>query len=227
MKIEEVIKVLEDNKNIKNIEGMARFGINPEKAYGIRMPVLRKIAKDIGKDHELALSLWDYDHHESKILATMIDDPVSVTSEQMDKWANSFETWDQCDQACLNLFDKTKYARCKIFEWYTSDKEFVKRTAYSLIAVLAVHDKSATDESFEEFYPIIIKGSDDNRNFVKKSVNWALRQIGKRNLNLNKSAIKTADEILELNTKSGNWIARNALNELKSDKIQERLKLKM
>lgn len=144
----------------------------------------------------------------------------------MEKWANEFDSWDVCDQCCINLFRKLHFAREKVFEWSMRDEEFVKRAAFALIAVLAVHDKKADDEKFEEFFPLIIRESADNRNFVKKAVNWALRQIGKRNLTLNKRAIEVANEIRSMDSKSAKWIAADAIRELESEKIQERLKKK-
>lgn len=226
MEIKEIIKELESLSNPEDVEGMARFGINPEKAYGVRIPELRKIAKKAGKDHNLAENLWNFGYHEARILATMIDDPEEVSEEQMEKWALDFNTWDICDQCCMNLFDKTPFAYKKVFEWSMREEEFVKRAAFTMMAVLAVHDKKASDEKFQEFFPIIIRESNDNRNFVKKAVNWALRGIGKRNMVLNGMAITTARKINKLDSKSAKWISSNALRELESEKVQNRLKSK-
>lgn len=223
MKFEEIINELESLSNPEDVGGMARFGINPEKVYGVRIPELRRMARKIGKNHILAEELWDFGYHESKILATMIDDPTEVTEVQMENWVLDFDTWDICDQCCMNLFDKTPFAYKKVFEWSKREEEFVKRTAFTMMAVLAVHDKKATNEKFEQFFPVIIRESNDNRNFVKKAVNWALRGIGKRNITLNKMAIEIALEIKELNSKSAKWISSNALRELESEKIQNRL----
>ena len=187
------------------------------------MPVLRKLAKEIGKDHELALELWNHGYHESRLLATLIEDSSKVSEEQLDKWVDDFDTWDIVDQACINILVKMPQAISKIPLWAESDKEFVKRTAFSLIAVIAVHDKKSEDSYFEEFFPYLIEGADDNRNFVKKSVNWALRSIGKKNKHLNKKAIEVSNEILELDCKSAKWIAKNALKELESERVQDRL----
>ncbi len=153
----------------------------------------------------------------------MIDDPTEVTEEQIENWVLDFDTWDICDQCCMNLFDKTPFAYKKVFEWSKREEEFVKRAAFTMMAVLAVHDKKATNEKFEQFFSVIIRESNDNRNFVKKAVNWALRGIGKRNIALNKMAIEIALEIKELNSKSAKWISSNALRELESEKIQNRL----
>jgi 3-methyladenine DNA glycosylase AlkD len=225
MKLEEIIKELESLSSPEDVEGMARFGINPEKAYGVRIPELRKMAKKTGKDHYLAERLWNFAYHETRILATMIDDPSEVSEEQMERWVLDFNTWDICDQCCMNLFDKTPFAYKKVFEWSKREEEFVKRAAFTMMAVLAVHDKKATNEKFKQFFPVIIRESNDNRNFVKKAVNWALRQIGKRNMVLNGMAIETAREIKELDSKSAKWISSNALRELESETIQNRLNL--
>jgi 3-methyladenine DNA glycosylase AlkD len=224
MTSEEIIKVLSSKRSEYNREGMARFGINVDKAFGISIAELRKIAKQTGKDHKLAQELWKTGYHEARILACLIDDYKQVTEKQMDKWVKDFDSWDLCDQCCNNLFRFTPFAYSKVYEWVNKEKEFVKRAAFSMMAVLSFHDKEADDEIFLEFLELIKKKSDDERNFVKKAVNWALRQIGKRNKNLNKSAIKAAKEILLLKTKAGNWIARNALREIESDIYQKRLK---
>ncbi|NYB51526.1 MAG: DNA alkylation repair protein [Methanobacteriaceae archaeon] len=224
MKFEEIIKELEFLSNPEDVKGMARFGIRPQDAYGVRIPDLRRIAKKAGKDHFLARQLWDAGYQETMILACMIEDPKRITEEQMDNWALKFDTWAVCDQCCMKLFRMTPFAYKKVFEWSRRDEEFVKRAAFTLMAVLAVHDKKAPDEKFEQLLPIIQRESTDNRNYVKKSVNWALRQIGKRNIALNKKAIRTAEEIQKIPDKCAKWVAADALRELKSDKVQERLR---
>jgi len=223
VKLDEIIKELEELSNPEDIDGMARFGITPQRTYAVRIPELRKIAKKAGKDHELAKNLWEMDYRETKILACMIEDPKLVTSEQMDNWVVEFDFWEICDQCCMNLFRKTSLSYQKIFEWSAREEEFVKRAAFTLIAVLAVHDKKAPDAKFEQFFPLIIKESTDNRNYVKKAVNWALRHIGKKNLHLNQKAIDIAQEIHEIDSKSARWIASDALRELKSKKVQKKL----
>jgi len=220
-------KILEKLKSLSNpiaIEGMAKFGITPKKTYGVSIPLLRKMAKEIGKDHKLALQLWDIDIRETRILASMIDEPDLVTEEQMEKWVRDFDCWEVCDQVCQNLFTYTKFAYKKVVEWSKRDEEFVKRAGFALMAWLAFKDKKADDVKFEKFFPIIKKESTDERNYVKKAVNWALRQIGKRNMNLNRKAIEVAKEIQKINSKTAKWIARDAIRELTSEKIQERLK---
>jgi len=224
MNSKEIIKKLKSRSNRKNVAGMARFGINTKKALGIPMPVLRKMAKEIGTDHKLAKRLWTSGIHEARILACLIDDPALVTEEQMDRWVKGFDSWDVCDQCCLNLFDKTNFAYQKAEEWSEGSAEFVKRAGFTMMAALAVHDKKAEDIYFTPFLPIIKREATDERNFVKKSVNWALRQIGKRNQNLNIFAIKTAKEIQRIDSKSAHWIASNALRELTSEKVQQKLR---
>ncbi|MGB7969207.1 MAG: DNA alkylation repair protein [Methanobacterium sp.] len=224
MEFDEVIKKLVKLSDTENIEGMERFGIKSPKAYGVKIPELRKIAQKTGKNHLLAKEFWKADYRETKILACMIEDVELVTEEQMDRWVSEFDNWEICDQCCMNLFWKTLFVDKKIFEWSTHEEEFVKRAAFTLIAVLAVHDKKARDFKFEQFFPIIIHESVDNRNYVKKSVNWALRQIGKRNIELNIKAIKIAEEIHTIDSKGAKWIATDALKELKSEKVQRRLK---
>lgn len=197
-------------------EGMLRFGIPNHKALGVKVPELRKLAKEIKKDHQLAQQLWDTGIHEARLLATMIDDPKQVSKAQIDKWVLDFETWDVCDQACGNLFDRTPFAIEKALEFSSREEEFVKRTGFVLMAELAVHDKKADDMVFIQFFPIIEREAWDERNFVKKAVNWALRQIGKRNNTLKPLAIATAERILEQNSRSAKWIASDALRELRS-----------
>ncbi len=224
MEYKDIINELERLSNLEEVEGMARFGINPEKTYAVRIPQLRRMAKKIDKDHEMAQRLWEHGYRETRIIASIVEIPEMVSESQMDKWALDLDTWDICDQCCMNLFRKTPFAYKKIVEWSKREEEFVKRAAFTLIATLAVHDKSADDSIFEDMFPIIIREANDGRNFVKKAVNWALRQIGKRNLNLNRKAILIAEEINEMDFKSAKWIANDALSELKSDKVQEKLK---
>ncbi len=223
MKFEDIIRELESLSSPEDVEGRARFGINSTKAYGVRIPELRRMARETGKNHVLAEKLWQYGYSETRIMASMIDDPKLVTEDQMERWVIGFDSWDVCDQCCMNLFRKTPFAYKKISEWSEREEEFVKRAAFTLIATLAVHDKKAEDEKFIDLFPLIIRESTDPRNYVKKSVNWALRQIGKRNLNLNNKAIALALEIHEIDSKSAKWIASDALRELKSEKVQERL----
>jgi 3-methyladenine DNA glycosylase AlkD len=195
-----------------------------EQRLGVSVPDMRKLAKEIGRDHKLALDLWRTGIAEARIVAGMIGDPAKLTEEQMEEWVKGIDSWDVCDQVCDNLFEKNQLAWKKIIDWSEREEEFVKRTAFSLIACLAWHDKKASDEKFIELLPIIIREATDERNFVKKAVNWALRNIGKRNINLNKAAINTAKEIQRLDSKAARWIAADAIRELESDSIQSRLR---
>jgi 3-methyladenine DNA glycosylase AlkD len=212
--IKEIIEFLKQKADPVYLAGMQRYAIDATHAMGVRLPELRKLAKIIKKDHALALELWDTGLHEARMLASMIDDPAMVTEDQIDNWARDFNSWDLCDQVCGNLFDRTPFAIPKAIEFSARDDEFVKRAGFVLMAEYAVHHKSAPNETFIALLLIIEREACDNRNFVKKAVNWALRQIGKRNNILKLEAIQTAQKILKQNHKSAKWIAANALTEL-------------
>jgi 3-methyladenine DNA glycosylase AlkD len=212
----EVIKELKKHSNREDLAGMARFGINPKFALGVRVPVMRHLAKKIGRNHSLAEDLWKTKIHEARILACMIDEPDKVAVGQMEKWVKDFNSWDLCDQCCMNLFDRTPAAWKKALEWAERNEEFVRRAGFVIMACLAVHDKKASDKDFLKFFPLIKKYSTDERNFVKKAVNWALRQIGKRNPALRKKAIVLSKEIKKIDSSVARWIAADALRELMS-----------
>ncbi len=214
MEASDVIDLLQQMASPKYRDGMLRFGIANSKALGVRIPDLRKLAKETKKNHALAQQLWDTDIHEARLLATMIADPKLVTERQIDGWVLDFDSWDICDQACSNLFARTQFAISKAMEYSNRDEEFVKRAGFVLMAALSVHDKKADDMVFIQFMPIIEREANDKRNFVKKAVNWALRQIGKRNNTLKPLAISTGERILQQNSKSAKWIATDALREL-------------
>jgi len=220
----DVLDKLQSKARPEQLKGMARYGMTVEQRLGVSVPDMRKLAKEIGRDHKLALDLWRTEIAEARIVAAMVGDPAKLTEEQMEDWVKGINSWDVCDQVCMNLFEKNHLAWKKIFDWSEREEEFVKRTAFSLIACLAWHDKKATDEKFIALLPLIIRGAADERNFVKKAVNWALRNIGKRNLNLNEAAINTAKEIQRLDTKVARWVASDAIKELESEGIQKRLK---
>jgi 3-methyladenine DNA glycosylase AlkD len=200
---------------------MKKFGIRYVKSYGLRLPQIRKVAKQCGKNHDLALKLWDHGYHETYLMATLVEESEKVSSKQLNDWVNTFYSWDLVDQACINLLRFIPEARENIFIWCDSDEEFVKRTAFSLIAVLAVHEK---ESDFEIYFDIIEEASKDNRNFVKKSVNWAIRQIGKIDLENNRKALDLAYEILEIDNKASKWVARGAIRELESEKVRSKFK---
>jgi len=222
--VKEVMAKLQSKARPDQLAGMAKFGMAIERRLGVSVPDMRKLAKETGKDHQLALELWKTGIAEARMVAAMVDDPDKLTEEQMEDWVKDFNSWDVCDQVCMNLFEKNQLAWKKIIDWSTRDEEFVKRTAFSLIACLAWHDKKASDEKFTELLPVIIRGATDERNFVKKAVNWALRNIGKRNLNLSKAAIGAAKEIQRLDSKAARWVASDTLRELESEAVQARLR---
>ena len=224
MTYEEIIEKLQSMANPVNVAGMAKFGINPKNTLGISVKDLRKIARTIGKNHDMAQRLWDSKIHEARIISSLIDLPRLVTEVQMEEWVDDFDSWDVCDLCCLNLFRKTHYAYRKAIEWSARKEEFVKRAGFALMAILAVHDKKESDAVFQEFLPVIEREAPDERNFVKKAVNWALRQIGKRNGRLNGCAIEAAERIEKMESKAARWIAKDALRELKGEVVQGRLK---
>ena len=223
MKSDEVINKLKSLSNKKNVEGMARFGINSENTLGVSIYILRPLAKEIGKNHKLALQLWKSKIHEARILASYIDEVAKVTEKQMDAWVADFDSWDVCDQVISNLFDQTPFAYKKAFEWSKRKEEFVKRAGFVMMAALSVYDKKAPDTKIMKFLPVIKREATDERNLVKKAVNWALRQIGKRNKKLNEEAVKLAEEIIEAypNSKSARWVAKDALRELSGHKFRQ------
>lgn len=220
----EIVKKLKKLGSAKNVAGMARFGIVSKKKFGVAHPDIDRLAKEIGRDHGLALVLWSSGIHDARILAGQIDRPEWVTAKQMDSWTRDFDNWGVCDSTCGHLFCRTgQLAHKKVWQYAKSNKEYVRRTAFALIATLTVHDKKSADEVFIEYLPLIKKYATDERNYVRKAVNWALRQIGKRNLALNKKAIACAEEISKINSKSARWIAADALRELRSEAVRKRL----
>jgi len=222
--VEEVLKKLQAHSRPNELRGMARYGITIERRLGVSVPQMRKMAKELGKNHKLALGLWKTGIPEARIVAAMIDEPELLTEKQMEDWVKGIDSWDICDQVCMNLFEKSPLAWKKILDWSKREEEFVKRTAYALIACLAWHNKDAEDEQFISLFPVMKRGATDERNFVRKAVNWALRNVGKRNVNLNRAAIDTAKELSGIDSKSARWIASDAIRELESPSVKKRLK---
>jgi len=222
--VKDVLDKLQSKAQREQLQGMAKYGMTIEKRLGVSVPDMRKLAKALGRDHRLALELWKTGIAEARIVAGMVGDPAKLTEEQMEEWVEDINSWDVCDQVCMNLFEKSQLAWKKILDWSEREEEFVKRTAFSLIACLAWHDKKASDERFTELLPVITQAAMDDRNFVKKAVNWALRNIGKRNLNLNRAAINAAKEIQCLDSKAARWIAADAIRELESAPVQRKLR---
>jgi 3-methyladenine DNA glycosylase AlkD len=225
-RLKEILKRFESLRNDKNIASMARFGIRGDRAFGIKHPVLKQIAKEIGKDHELALELWDSGYHEARLVAPLVDDPKLVTEAQADAWVKDLNSWDLCDDLAGNLLIETPFAHKKAVQWAKRKEEFVRRAGFAMMAWIAVKDKKAVKETFASFYPLMVLYSNDERNYVKKAISWALRSVGKRNLALNKEAIKVAKQITKVDSKSSRWIAQDVLKELTSDAMQARLKEK-
>ena len=230
MEVAAILEHLKSLGNPKGIESMERFGIVTDTSYGISAPVLKQFAREVKKSandrHALAQELWEAGIYEARAIAFLIDDPKQVTKNQMESWVKDFDNWATVDGTCSYLFCRTPFAYEKAFEWSEREPEFIKRAGFSLMAYLAVHDKKAPDERLADFLPIVERESYDNRNFVKKAVNWALRQIGKRNLNLNNLAIAAAKRIKDQNTPAARWIASDALRELQNPNTLRRLQNK-
>jgi 3-methyladenine DNA glycosylase AlkD len=210
----------------QNVAGMARFGIRAKRVYGVTKPELDALARRIGKNHQLALELWDSGVHDARLLAGLVDEARLVTSGQMNRWMRDFDNWDVCDGTCCHLFVFSKPAWEKALSWSGRRAEFEKRAGFALMAYLALHDKRADDRKYARLFPIIRGAAGDERNFVRKAVNWALRQIGKRNLTLNRAAIREAERIRKMDRKAARWIAADALRELRSPAVRRRLLLK-
>ena len=212
----ELIAALQARANPVNVAGMARFGINPTNTLGVPVTEIRKLARMAGRDHDLALELWASGIHEARILATIVAEPARTTRAQMEAWARDFDSWDVCDQACQNLFWRTPHAWPIAEKWVRARAEFVRRAGFSMAAQLAHKQKDTGDEAFEPVLTWIVDAAGDDRNFVRKAVNWALREIGKRNPQLRRRAIATAQQLRAMDSRSARWIATDALRELQS-----------
>jgi 3-methyladenine DNA glycosylase AlkD len=223
MQLKTILNRLKAESDPTAIPFMAKYGINPDKTFGTKLPVIRSLGKEIGRNRALAQKLWAEGYRETMILATLVDDPELVTEEQMESWVMDFSYWEICDQCITNLFERTKYGWDKAVEWSAREETFVKRAGFVIMARKAVADKKAEDDKFEKLLPIILREAADERNDVKKGLNWALRQIGKRSTALNKKALTTAKKIAKLDSKAAKWVASDALRELESEAVQERL----
>jgi 3-methyladenine DNA glycosylase AlkD len=211
---EGIVAALKRRGTKKNVDGMARYAIVARNVYGVSVADLRDMAKKLGKSHELALALWKTDVYEARMLAAFVDEPARVTPAQMDRWARVFDNWAICDHCCFHLFDKTPYAWDKIAAWTKRDEEFVKRAGFALIASVALHDKKAPDQPFLGALKMIERESKDERNFVKKGVNWALRSIGRRNPKLKAAAVALSRKLAASTDKTARWIGKDALRDL-------------
>lgn len=219
----EVLTILRGMADPARLAGMARYGIRTESALGVTVTELRSIARTLGRDHDLAAALWNSGIHEARILATMVDDPALVTDAQMEAWVTGFDSWDLCDQACGNLFDRTPYLIEKVRAWSVREEEFVRRAAFALVATAAVHRKDLPDEHIERLLPVAERAAGDDRVYVRKAVSWALRQAGKRSPALHAAAVREAERIGAKHTRSSRWIASDVLRELRSDAVLRRL----
>jgi 3-methyladenine DNA glycosylase AlkD len=222
MDLKETLNRLEALGRRKNIEGMKRFNIAATKTFGVTAPKIRMLAGQIGKDHSLALALWDSGYHEARILAALIAEPEKAKLKQLDRWVRDIENWAQCDACCLEYFQKTQYAPRLPERWTKNRGEFVRRAGIVMIAAMAVHHKKSSDEEMMAYFPLLKEYAVDERNFVKKAVNWSLRQIGKRNGALRKKAIALTEEIQNISSVSARWIASDALREFNDPRIIER-----
>lgn len=223
MEADEVHAWLKRNGTRRTVAAMARYGIVARHAYGVTMAQLLGLKKRIGKDHALAIALWDSGWYEARLLAALVGEPERLTRRQMDAWAAGFENWADCDTACFHLFDKSPHAWAKARQWAVSRHEFVKRGAFALMASLALHDKVAGDAKFLAFLPLIEQGAQDERNFVRKGVNWALRGIGRRNLALHAAALAVSSRLAKSGEAAPRWVGKDALRELASPKVVARL----
>jgi 3-methyladenine DNA glycosylase AlkD len=204
-------------------DGMVRYGLPPDNAFGIPVGKMQTFAKDIGRNHELALALWETGYYESRMVAAFIDDPALVTALQMDRWCKDFDNWGIVDTVCFKLFDQTPHAWKKVEQWSKKREEFQKRAAFALLASLAGHDKAASNQQFLRCLPLIEKASTDERNFVKKGVSWGLRTVGRRNLELNAACTALAQKLSESPDPTARWLGKEALREFKSPVVARQL----
>lgn len=221
-RLEEILKALQSHANPENVAGMARFGINSAGTLGVSVVEVRALARQVGRDQALSEALWDSGIHEARILASLVAEPKKLTEAQMESWVRDFDSWDVCDQVCTNLFERSPLAYEKAAAWSADPAEFVKRAGFVMMAVLAVHDKKAPDERFTAFLPLIEREAGDERNFVKKAVNWALRQIGKRNRRLHPQAVALAETLKTHPFRAARWVGADALRELNSAGVENR-----
>lgn len=226
MDIKTVKRALDRYADQSYLDQMKRLGVDTENAIGVRMPKLKMLANNIGRDHELALEIWDLGHHEGRILAGLVEEPEKVEREQADSWVAQLKSWDEVDQMCGYLFQKLPYVEELISDWIEEDEPLVKRAGFVLIVATCIHHKDKEEDYFKEKLQLLKKHADDDRNLVKKAITWAIRQIGKKNIRLNKEAIEVAEGLTKKKNKAANWIGKNALKELKSEEVQERLEKK-
>ena len=222
--VETVLASLNRLAEKRVLEDMSkRYGIYTSKAFGVSMSNIQEVAKPLGRNHELAAALWETGWYEARMLTSFVDDPALVTSAQMDAWVRDFDNWGICDTLCFNLFDRTPHAWRKVGQWCKQEEEFVKRTGFALLWSLTVHDKAASDDQFIQGLVFILRGASDERHFVKKAVNMALRAIGKRNQALNAAAVIVARRLADSPEPAARWVGKDALRELTSPSVTRRL----
>jgi 3-methyladenine DNA glycosylase AlkD len=223
-KVQDALAWLKRHASKRTRDGMARYAIPSDHALGVAVGDIRSLGKQLGRDHELALALWKTGIYEARMLTAFVADPERVTPAQMDRWCRDFDNWAICDHLCFHLFDRTTHAFAKIAQWSDGRGEFQKRAAFALLASLAGHDKTTGDKPFRESLRLIERAATDERNFVKKGVNWALRRIGWRNRALNAAAVKLAGRLVGSPNAAARWVGKDALKELTSSKVIGRLK---
>jgi 3-methyladenine DNA glycosylase AlkD len=212
--VEAVVATLKRLGTKATRDGMARYAIPADKAFGVPVGAIRDLGKSLGRDHDLAAGLWGTGWYEPRMLAAFVDEPDRVTPAQMDRWCGGFDIWAICDTVCFHLFDRTPHAWRKVQQWARRRDEFEKRAAFALLASLAGHDKKAADEAFVRCLPLIERGAMDGRNFVKKGVSWALRGIGHRNSNLHAAAVALARRLADSSDAAARWVAKDAIRDL-------------
>jgi 3-methyladenine DNA glycosylase AlkD len=222
-RVRDALAWLEKHGTKRNRDGIGRYGITVTKLYGVSIADIQKLAKQVGQDHELALALWDTGWYEARLLTAFIDDPAKVTAAQMDRWVRDFDNWGICDTLCFKLFDRTPHAWRKVEQWSRLRDEYGKRTAFALLASLALHDRTSGDAPFLRSLKLVERASSDERNFVKKGVNWALRAVGERNAALNKASIELAQRLAESEDPTERWMGKDVLKALKSPAVRKRL----
>jgi 3-methyladenine DNA glycosylase AlkD len=222
--VEEALAWLEHKSTPRDRANLARFGITTKKAFGVSMKNMQALAKILGRSHELAAALWATEWYEARMLTAFVDEPERVTPTQMDRWCRDFDNWAICDTLCFKLWDQLPHAWAKVAQWANRREEFVKRAAFALLASLALHDKSATDQTFPDSLPLIERAASDDRNFVKKGVSWALRSVGRRNAALHVESVIVARRLADSQQPAARWVGKDALRELTSPKVIQSLK---
>ena len=222
--MEAAVAWLKRHGNPRNREGMARYSIPSKNAFGVSVAEIRMLAKRLGRNHQLALALWETGWYETRMLTAFVDEPALVTAAQMDRWGRDFDNWAICDTLCFHLFDRTPHAFGKVAQWSDRPEEFVRRAAFALLASLAGHDETTGDEPFSRCLPLIERAASDERNFVKKGVSWGLRGVGRRSPGLHAKAVKLARELADSPNAAKRWVGKDALKDITRPTVIQRLK---